>query len=119
MFPEDVGEFVRTSILAAHLERLSPAHRDAFAQAVAERVRLPLDYVRLNVSARAPGAHNLGRGDTNRRHMPGAPFSALSPRSANSMREPATSAARRNVASVPFIAGSAHALDQLDVVLMA
>jgi len=50
-FPDDVGEFVRTSILAAHLERLSPAHRDAFAQAVAERVRPPLDYVRLNISA--------------------------------------------------------------------
>jgi len=50
-FPDDVGEFVRTSILAAHLERLSPARREAFAQAVAERVRSPLDYVRLNISA--------------------------------------------------------------------
>jgi trans-aconitate 2-methyltransferase len=50
-FPGDVGEFVRTSILAAHLERLPPAHRDAFAQAVTQRVRPPLDYVRLNVSA--------------------------------------------------------------------
>jgi trans-aconitate 2-methyltransferase len=50
-FPDDVGEFVRTSILAAHLERLSPVRRDAFARAVAERVRPPLDYVRLNISA--------------------------------------------------------------------
>jgi trans-aconitate 2-methyltransferase len=50
-FPDDVGEFVRTSILAAHIERACPAHRDAFAQAVAERVGPPLDYVRLNISA--------------------------------------------------------------------
>jgi trans-aconitate 2-methyltransferase len=50
-YPDDVGEFVRTSILAAHLQRLAPARRDAFARAVTERVRPPLDYVRLNVSA--------------------------------------------------------------------
>jgi trans-aconitate 2-methyltransferase len=50
-FPDDVDRFVRTSILAAHIERSCPAHRDAFAQAVVERVRPPLDYVRLNVSA--------------------------------------------------------------------
>ena len=50
-FPEDVGAFVRTSILAAHLERLAPARRDRFVRAVVERVRGPLDYVRLNVSA--------------------------------------------------------------------
>lgn len=50
-FPDDLGEFVRTSILAAHLERLSPARREVFAQAVTERVRPPLDYVRLNISA--------------------------------------------------------------------
>ncbi len=55
-FPDDVGEFVRTSILAAHLQRLASARRDAFARAVAERVRLPLDYVRLNVSAVRRGA---------------------------------------------------------------
>jgi trans-aconitate 2-methyltransferase len=48
---EDVGEFVRTSILAAHLERLPEERREPFAAAVAARVRLPLDYVRLNVSA--------------------------------------------------------------------
>jgi len=49
--PEDVSEFVRTSILAAHLERLPVDRRERFAAAVVERVRLPLDYVRLNASA--------------------------------------------------------------------
>ncbi len=54
--PRDVEPFVRTSILAAHLERLPAARRDQFAAAVAAGVRLPLDYVRLNVSAvRAAG----------------------------------------------------------------
>jgi trans-aconitate 2-methyltransferase len=53
-YPQDVDAFVRTSILAAHLERL-PADREPFAAAVVAGVRLPLDYVRLNVSAvRAP-----------------------------------------------------------------
>jgi trans-aconitate 2-methyltransferase len=51
-YPEDVGAFVRTSILAAHLDRLSPDRREWFASAVVAGVRLPLDYVRLNVSAR-------------------------------------------------------------------
>lgn len=51
-WPEDPAAFIRTSILAAHLERLAPERRDAFAGAVAESVRLPLDYVRLNISAR-------------------------------------------------------------------
>ena len=49
--PEDVDAFVRTSILPAHLARLPADRRERFAAAVAERVRLPLDYVRLNVSA--------------------------------------------------------------------
>ncbi len=54
--PDDVAGFVRTSILAAHLERLPEPRREPFARAVVEGVRLPLDYVRLNVSAtRAPG----------------------------------------------------------------
>src|SRR6516165_4999916 len=54
-YPQDVTAFVPTSILAAHLERLSPEKRREFADAVVRRVRLPLDYVRLNVSAlRAP-----------------------------------------------------------------
>jgi trans-aconitate 2-methyltransferase len=50
--PEDLDAFVRTSILVAHFAHLAPEQRDAFARAVLARVRLPLDYVRLNVSAR-------------------------------------------------------------------
>jgi trans-aconitate 2-methyltransferase len=50
-YPDDVGAFVRTSILAAHLERLSGPRGERFADAVVARVRLPLDYVRLNISA--------------------------------------------------------------------
>ena len=50
-YPRDVGAFVRTSILAAHLERLPQQRREAFAAAVVEGVHPPLDYVRLNVSA--------------------------------------------------------------------
>jgi trans-aconitate 2-methyltransferase len=50
-YPQDVDAFVRTSILAAHLERLPAERRESFAAAVVAGVRLPLDYVRLNVSA--------------------------------------------------------------------
>jgi trans-aconitate 2-methyltransferase len=50
-YPDDVGAFVRTSILAAHLARLSGARGERFADAVVAGVRLPLDYVRLNISA--------------------------------------------------------------------
>ena len=50
-YPEDVGAFVPTSILAAHLDRLPEERRERFAAAVVAGVRLPLDYVRLNVSA--------------------------------------------------------------------
>jgi trans-aconitate 2-methyltransferase len=50
--PEDVGAFVRTSILPAHLARLPPEQGERFAAAVVAGVELPLDYVRLNVSAR-------------------------------------------------------------------
>jgi trans-aconitate 2-methyltransferase len=49
--PEDVDAFVRTSILAAHLERLPEERREPFAAGVVAGVRVPLDYVRLNVSA--------------------------------------------------------------------
>jgi trans-aconitate 2-methyltransferase len=49
--PQDVNAFVRTSILAAHLERLPEERREPFAAAVVAGVQLPLDYVRLNVSA--------------------------------------------------------------------
>jgi trans-aconitate 2-methyltransferase len=50
--PADLEAFVRTSILAAHFARLAPDRRELFAVAVLARVRLPLDYVRLNISAR-------------------------------------------------------------------
>ena len=50
-YPQDVSAFVRTSILAAHLARLPEGRRDQFAAAVVAGVSLPLDYVRLNVSA--------------------------------------------------------------------
>jgi trans-aconitate 2-methyltransferase len=49
--PRDVDAFVRTSILPAHLARLPEERRERFAAAVVAGVRLPLDYVRLNVSA--------------------------------------------------------------------
>lgn len=49
--PDDLDAFVRTSVLPAHLARLAPDRREPFAAAVVERVRPPLDYVRLNVSA--------------------------------------------------------------------
>jgi trans-aconitate 2-methyltransferase len=54
--PAEPEAFIRTSILAAHLERLPAERQDRFAGAVAEGVRLPLDYVRLNVSAVRAGA---------------------------------------------------------------
>jgi trans-aconitate 2-methyltransferase len=50
-YPPDVAAFVPTSILAAHLNRLPEERRSAFADAVVANVHLPLDYVRLNVSA--------------------------------------------------------------------
>jgi trans-aconitate 2-methyltransferase len=49
--PPDVDAFVRTSILPAHLARLPGQRRERFAAAVVEAVSLPLEYVRLNVSA--------------------------------------------------------------------
>jgi trans-aconitate 2-methyltransferase len=49
--PRDVDGFVRSSILPAHLARLPPERRERFAAAVLSGVRLPLDYVRLNVFA--------------------------------------------------------------------
>ncbi len=55
VFSTAADAFVRTSILAAHFERLPEERREPLARAVMERVRLPLDYVRLNVSALRPG----------------------------------------------------------------
>jgi trans-aconitate 2-methyltransferase len=48
---EDLAGFVRSSILPAHMARLPSKRREPFAAVVLERVREPLDYVRLNVSA--------------------------------------------------------------------
>jgi trans-aconitate 2-methyltransferase len=48
---DDLAGFVRSSILPAHLARLPEKRREHFAAAVLERVREPLDYVRLNASA--------------------------------------------------------------------
>lgn len=50
-YPQDVDAFVRASILAAHLERLPEERREPFATGVVAEVRVPLDYVRLNISA--------------------------------------------------------------------
>ena len=50
-YPRDAGRYIRTSILAAHLARLPGQRREQFAAAVEGGVRLPLDHVRLNVSA--------------------------------------------------------------------
>jgi trans-aconitate 2-methyltransferase len=61
-YPEDVGAFVRTSILAAHLQRLPEERREEFAAAVIAGVRLPLDYVRLNASA-VRAQHGVGEGN--------------------------------------------------------
>lgn len=50
-YPHDLGPFIRTSILAAHLARLPERRREPFVEAVLAGLRPPLDYVRLNVSA--------------------------------------------------------------------
>ncbi|MGI8511369.1 MAG: class I SAM-dependent methyltransferase [Solirubrobacteraceae bacterium] len=49
--PDDLAGFLRSSVLPAHLARLTQERREPFAAAVLARVREPLDYVRLNVSA--------------------------------------------------------------------
>jgi trans-aconitate 2-methyltransferase len=50
-WPDDLAPFVRSSILPAHLARLPEGRREPFAAAVLQRVRAPLDYIRLNASA--------------------------------------------------------------------
>jgi trans-aconitate 2-methyltransferase len=50
-YPQNAGDFIRTSILPAHLARLPKDRRETFATAVVAGVKLPLDYVRLNASA--------------------------------------------------------------------
>ncbi len=50
---EPFETFLRTVILGAHLERLPPEEREAFVQAVADRLPEPvIDYVRLDIGAR-------------------------------------------------------------------
>lgn len=49
--PADLPAFVRTSILAAHLELLGAGERERFAAAVSSKTRVPLRYIRLNASA--------------------------------------------------------------------
>jgi trans-aconitate 2-methyltransferase len=47
--------YLRTVVLGAHLERLTPAERDPFVHEVATRLAEPMiDYVRLNIDARKP-----------------------------------------------------------------
>ncbi|MGI8571171.1 MAG: class I SAM-dependent methyltransferase [Solirubrobacteraceae bacterium] len=55
--PEDAGGFVRTVCLVRHLDRLPEELWGPFIDAVLERSTHPLvlDYVRLNMMARAPG----------------------------------------------------------------
>ncbi|MGE5635761.1 MAG: class I SAM-dependent methyltransferase [Nocardioidaceae bacterium] len=53
--PDDPREFLRTVVLAVHLSRLPDELADPFLDAVLERCPAPLrlDYVRLNIEARA------------------------------------------------------------------
>ncbi|MGA2010123.1 MAG: methyltransferase domain-containing protein [Solirubrobacteraceae bacterium] len=55
--PEEPRSFVSTVCLVRHLDPLPAGLRDAFVDAVLERVGTPLvlDYVRLNMSAARPG----------------------------------------------------------------
>jgi trans-aconitate 2-methyltransferase len=51
--PDDRHEYLTTVMLGSHLERLDPAERDAFVEAVDEELGDgPFDYVRLNILAR-------------------------------------------------------------------
>ena len=52
--PEDPREYFTTTVLGAHLDRLDPAERAPFVDAVLERLNQPIavDYVRLNLLAR-------------------------------------------------------------------
>jgi trans-aconitate 2-methyltransferase len=51
--PDDRHEYLATIVLGSHLERLQPADRDPFVEAVGEELGDgPIDYVRLNILAR-------------------------------------------------------------------
>jgi trans-aconitate 2-methyltransferase len=54
MVPDDPGDYVRTVCLGYHLEQLPEELRDRYVEAVLERSDPELDYVRLNITARAP-----------------------------------------------------------------
>jgi trans-aconitate 2-methyltransferase len=62
-YPEDVAAFVPNSILPAHLARLPEERREPFAAAVVAKVSLPLDYVRLNISAVRRQTQRVGTSD--------------------------------------------------------
>jgi trans-aconitate 2-methyltransferase len=53
MRPSEPHEYIRSVCLGHHLERLPEDLRAAYVDAVAERMPAEIDYVRLNVSARA------------------------------------------------------------------
>jgi trans-aconitate 2-methyltransferase len=53
--PDDPHEYIGTVALGSHLDRLEPAHRGAFIEAVLELLDEPVvEYVRLNILARRP-----------------------------------------------------------------
>jgi trans-aconitate 2-methyltransferase len=54
--PDDPREYLATVVLGSHLERVPPARRDAFVDAVLAAMPEPvIEYVRLNLSGRRPG----------------------------------------------------------------
>ncbi|MFN8161261.1 MAG: methyltransferase domain-containing protein [Solirubrobacterales bacterium] len=62
--PESPRDFIGAVGLAAHHERLDPERREAFTETVLEELPRPLvlDYVRLNIEARAGGGAREGDG---------------------------------------------------------
>ena len=54
VMPPDPISFVRVVCLGPHLERLPEQLHDSYARAVLERSGSELDYVRLNIEAKAP-----------------------------------------------------------------
>jgi trans-aconitate 2-methyltransferase len=53
--PEDPREYFATVVLGSHLERVPPARRDGFVEAVLAQMPEPaIEYVRLNLAARRP-----------------------------------------------------------------
>jgi trans-aconitate 2-methyltransferase len=52
--PPEPRDYIRTVCLGHHLEKLPPELRDQYVDLVAERMPPEIDYVRLNISARAP-----------------------------------------------------------------